>query len=46
MTPVSERQRHWNALYASRHSDSVSWYQSTPSTSLELIEAVGAGPAT
>lgn len=44
MTDPHERKRHWDTVYASRPSESVSWFQPTPSTSLELIEAAGAGP--
>jgi hypothetical protein len=46
VTDKSVRKRHWNAVYTAKASESVSWFQSTPSTSLELIEATGAGPGT
>lgn len=46
MTHIQERERHWNTVYASRASDEVSWFQRTPATSLQLIEAAGAGPGT
>lgn len=46
MTDQSERTRHWNAVYTAKASEGVSWFQATPSTSLELIEAAGAGAGT
>ncbi len=35
---------HWDNRYQSIGADAVSWYQDRPSTSLELLSAVGAGP--
>ena len=46
MSDPDERKRHWDLLYASRGGESASWFQSRPSTSLDLIAAAGAGPAT
>jgi hypothetical protein len=46
MSDQQERRRHWNTVYASRASESVSWFQSRPATSLELIDAAGAGAGT
>lgn len=34
---------HWQGVYETRAADAVSWYQETPATSLELIEATGVG---
>jgi hypothetical protein len=39
----SERASFWDEAYARRGFESVSWYQSAPTTSLELIEALGVG---
>jgi rhodanese-related sulfurtransferase len=35
---------HWDAAYATRGTDGVSWFEATPATSLELIRRAGAGP--
>lgn len=32
---------HWNNVYATHSSDSVSWYEPEPTTSLELFDAMG-----
>jgi len=37
MSEASTRD-HWEAVYASRHETEVSWFQDSPSPSLELIE--------
>lgn len=37
------RQRHWDAAYADRPEDRLSWYQEAPEPSLELIERHGPG---
>ena len=34
---------HWNHVYQTKEHDDVSWYQSRPATSLQLIEACGVG---
>ena len=34
---------HWNHVYQTTEHDDVSWYQSRPATSLQLIEACGVG---
>src|SRR5947209_4144886 len=34
-----ERKSHWEKVYASRAPDAVSWYQSLPRKSLDLIQA-------
>jgi hypothetical protein len=34
---------HWNHVYQTEEHDNVSWYQSRPATSLQLIEACGVG---
>jgi SAM-dependent methyltransferase len=41
-----ERRTHWDAVYTTRQSTEVSWYQAEPTRSLELLGEVGAGPAT
>ncbi len=35
------RQEHWNQVYLTKAPDEVSWHQTTPATSLQLIEAAG-----
>jgi SAM-dependent methyltransferase len=40
---VTERQAHWNNVYATKAEDEVSWFQERPTTSLELIHASGIG---
>ncbi len=35
---------HWQEVYTAKPETGVSWYQETPSPSLELLEAVGAAP--
>ena len=35
------REQHWNRVYDTKESDAVSWYQSTPVTSLRLLDAAG-----
>lgn len=37
----TERQTHWQGVYASRSHTDVSWYQAEPARSLNLIEASG-----
>jgi 2-polyprenyl-3-methyl-5-hydroxy-6-metoxy-1,4-benzoquinol methylase len=32
---------HWDRAYASRGAENVSWHQSVPAVSLELIDALG-----
>jgi len=38
-----DRRHHWNHVYQTKSSDSVSWYQQRPVKSLELIAASGVG---
>ncbi|MGH7735932.1 MAG: class I SAM-dependent methyltransferase [Gemmatimonadales bacterium] len=38
--PSRDRALHWNDAYRSKGSAGVSWFQSTPTVSLELIEAL------
>jgi len=35
---------HWDAAYAARGTEGVSWFEATPATSLELIRRAGARP--
>jgi trans-aconitate methyltransferase len=45
-TPAgTSAQEHWNAVYQTKGPEQVSWFQSEPTVSLELIEAVGLAPA-
>jgi len=36
-----DRKEHWETVYRTRAHDAVSWFESMPETSLELIEACG-----
>jgi len=38
-----DRKAHWETIYAAKAPTEVSWYQASPTLSLELIEAIGAG---
>lgn len=38
--------QHWEGVYSAKGPTEVSWYQATPATSLSLIRASGAVPAT
>ena len=38
---TSDRRRHWDRVYGTKSSLEVSWYQSTPETSLRLIGDAG-----
>jgi ubiquinone/menaquinone biosynthesis C-methylase UbiE len=35
------RQDHWNAVYATKRAEDVSWFESVPTLSLRMIEAAG-----
>ena len=39
-----ERQSHWQNVYQTKGERDVSWFQETPTISLELIRATGVGP--
>ncbi len=39
------REQHWNHVYQTKAPDDVSWFQTRPATSLQLIEACGGGKA-
>jgi len=39
------RAEHWDAAYAERGIDGVSWYQPVPATSLQLLDALGVQPS-
>lgn len=41
---MSARAEHWDRVYRTRKSNEVSWFQSTPTLSLKLIEQAGARP--
>lgn len=44
LTETSDRVLHWDHVYEDSGTDAVSWYQSEPAISLELIELLGVGP--
>ena len=41
MMPDTSRQDHWNGVYTTKAEDGVSWFQSSPDASLELIGRFG-----
>ena len=41
---TAERVLHWDRVYEDSGTNAVSWYQSEPAVSLELIELLGVGP--
>jgi 2-polyprenyl-3-methyl-5-hydroxy-6-metoxy-1,4-benzoquinol methylase len=41
----SDRQAHWEQVYRAKSENEVSWFQADPATSLQLLAAAGAGPA-
>ena len=41
-----DRREHWEKVYTTKQPTEVSWYQSTPLRSLELLREFGAGPRT
>lgn len=41
-----DRKQHWEHVYQTKSPTEVSWYQSTPSTSLALIRSAGFTPET
>lgn len=43
MPQPSERQRHWESVYAGKAEDEVPWFQDSPELSLALIAAAGVG---
>jgi SAM-dependent methyltransferase len=51
MTPPSNHdsdgrsKAHWDAVYTSKSPNELSWYQSRPTRSLEILGQLGAGPA-
>ena len=38
-----DRRAHWEGVYTTKGENEVSWFQETPSTSIEMIEATNAG---
>ena len=38
----SDRQKHWNAIYATKSADKVSWFQPRAEMSMRLIADAGA----
>ena len=40
-----DRQPHWQGVYTSKGEAEVSWFQESPTTSLEMIELAGVSPA-
>lgn len=43
---VVDRKQHWDAVYAERRDDEVSWYQEHPERSVEVIRALARDAAT
>lgn len=43
MPEPSQRQRHWESVYAGKAEDEVSWFQDSPEVSLALLAAAGVG---
>lgn len=41
-----DQKAHWEAVYTTRASTEVSWFQAQPTQSLALLREIGAGPAT
>lgn len=41
-----DAKKHWERVYSTKPSDEVSWYQTTPTTSLRLLDAAGIAPGT
>ncbi|HKJ10534.1 MAG TPA: class I SAM-dependent methyltransferase [Gammaproteobacteria bacterium] len=41
---MTERKAHWENVYGNRATDQVSWYQSHPQVSMELIQSTGLPP--
>jgi SAM-dependent methyltransferase len=42
----AERKSHWETVYRSKRETEVSWFQDSPSISLDLLEKIGANPKT
>ncbi|MER2606608.1 MAG: class I SAM-dependent methyltransferase [Siculibacillus sp.] len=42
---TTQRRDHWDRVYATRSETDVSWFQETPAPSLDLLEHLGASPA-
>lgn len=40
-----QRQHHWQSVYQSKAEHDVSWFQDTPTPSLELMDEIGVTPA-
>jgi hypothetical protein len=43
---MTDRTSHWDRVYTTKAADDVSWFQAEPVTSLRLIDAASAHPAT
>ncbi len=41
----TDSKSHWDSIYTNKREDELSWYQSDPKVSLELIRSVAAAPA-
>ena len=37
---------HWDRIYSTTRSDDLSWFQTEPSTSLRLLDAIGLSTST
>lgn len=42
---TSERTSHWDTVYATRAETDVGWFQAIPTPSLDLLDLIGASPA-
>ena len=42
---IASRQAHWENIYATKRESEVSWFEEIPAQSFELLELVGAQPA-
>jgi hypothetical protein len=43
---MEQQREHWERVYATKQSEEVSWFQSEPRISLELLEDAGLRSAT
>jgi hypothetical protein len=41
-----DRKAHWQRVYTSKAADTVSWFQTEPTVSAQLLDAAGLSPGT
>jgi hypothetical protein len=41
-----DRTAHWQRIYTTKASDAVSWFQTAPTVSAQLLDAAGLSPGT